>query len=91
MASPPPDYFSCTQQVCDQQPGATGGRGLYDCVPEWCHTTPENAGDRLAEEMLPDDRQKVRRMLNLTATPITASYSLLKGHKSETEFTGEGL
>lgn len=54
-----------TQQIRDQQPGAAGGRGLYDRVPERSDAAAEDAGPRLAEEMLSDDRQKVRILLVL--------------------------
>lgn len=47
-------------QLRDQHTGADGGRGLHDRIPEWRHTPQENAGPGLAEEMLSDDRQKVR-------------------------------
>lgn len=42
-------------QVRDQQPGAAGGRGLHDRVPEWGHAPQEDARPGLAQEMLPDD------------------------------------
>lgn len=50
-------------QLCDQHAGADGGRGLHDRIPERRHTAQENAGPGLAEEMLSDDRQKVRSYL----------------------------
>lgn len=54
-----------TQQIRDQQSGAAGGRGLHDRVPERSDAPQEDAGPRLAEEVLPDDRQKVRILLVL--------------------------
>lgn len=46
-------------QVCYQYPWAHGCRGLYDRLPEWSHSTPENAGPQLAQKMLSDDWQEV--------------------------------
>ena len=43
-------------QVCHQQFGTAGGRGLHDRVPERRHPPAEDAGHQLAEEVLPDDR-----------------------------------
>lgn len=50
--------FHVSVQVCNQHAGADGGGGLHDRVPERRHPPQENARPRLAEEMLPDDRQK---------------------------------
>lgn len=50
--------FHASVQVCHQHAGADGGGGLHDRVPERRHPPQENARPRLAEEMLPDDRQK---------------------------------
>lgn len=51
-------------QVCCEQPGAAGSRGLHDCLPEWSNSSQKDAWHQLAEEMLPDDRQKVRRTVS---------------------------
>lgn len=54
-------WFVCVlHQVRRQQPGAAGGGRLHDRLPQRSDAPPEDARHRLAEEMLPDDRQKVR-------------------------------
>lgn len=50
--------FHVSVQVCDQHAGADGGGGLHDRVPERRHPPQKDARPRLAEEMLPDDRQE---------------------------------
>lgn len=47
-------------QVRRQQPGAAGRRRLHDRLSQRSNSPPEDAWHRLAEEMLPDDRQEVR-------------------------------
>ena len=42
-------------QLRHQQPGAAGGRGLHDHLPEWSHSPPQDARDQLVQEVLPDD------------------------------------
>lgn len=42
-------------QVRHQHPGAHGGGGLHDRLPEWRHTSQEDAWLQLAEEVLPND------------------------------------
>lgn len=54
-------YVCVFRQVRGQQPGAAGRRRLHDRLPERSDSPQEDARHRLAEEMLPDDRQKVRR------------------------------
>lgn len=60
-------YFivSVCGQVCYQYLGTNGGRRLHDRLPEWCHTSQEDAWLYLDEKMLPNDRQKVTVYLNI--------------------------
>lgn len=52
--------FDPVHQVCCQQPGAAGRRRLHDRLSQRSNSPQEDAWHRLAEEMLPDDRQEVR-------------------------------
>lgn len=55
-----PTAVAVFHQVRGQQPGAAGGRRLHDRLSQRSNSPQEDAWHRLAEEMLPDDRQEVR-------------------------------
>lgn len=54
-------FTRSVSQVRGEQPGAAGGWRLHDRLPERSNTSQEDAWNKLAEEMLPDDWQKVNR------------------------------
>lgn len=61
-------FSNCEQRECDlpwfmqvrhKHLGVNGGRRLYDCVPEWRHTTQETPRIFMDEKVLSDDWSKV--------------------------------
>lgn len=63
--------FHVSVQVCHQHAGADGGGGLHDRVPERRHPPQKNARPRLAEEMLPDDRQEAQEESEILHYPAS--------------------
>lgn len=61
---PTGNHNSRVLQVCGEQSGDARCRGLPDYLHEWSNSSEQDAWHQLAEEMLPNDRQKVRKKFN---------------------------
>lgn len=67
-------HLSSLLQVCGEQSGDACGWRLPDHLHERSHSSGEDARDQLAQEMLPDDWQKVRKKKHYSHIDLHPAY-----------------